>query len=324
MSVKTYLNENGSIVQTGSDNPNNAAPSEGSSFAVIANAALSPESITQADASGALVQTTYSSPSVCVSSAPAVPAQMQETTTVMIPTDLPEGCSLLLGEDNSQYVTVPQDGQTYAIPIAEFQAMQQGRTLTFQGMDSQTIVMQAPSTALVQNNGSVAAAQNLPALAANTNNHPNAQQNAPQDKIVESHVVKTIQTTTSQPPAKWGMAVGQQDPLRPSFTKALTPKITTERKFKPIKVDNWGIFLLSRLQSYFQKKEFCDLTIRFPTRNAQIKVHRLMVNACTDFFLQLEQESKSNPAHEPNIIDMPTNFTPETVAPIIKFMSNFQ
>ena len=318
----SFVNENGSIValQTGSDNPNDAAPSEGSTFVTIAKAALSPESITQADASGALVQTTYSSPSVCVSSAPGVPAQMQETTTVMIPTDLPEGCSLLLGEDNSQYVTVPQDGQTYAIPIAEFQAMQQGRTLTFQGMDSQTIVMQAPNTALVQNNGSVATTQNLQALAANTNNHPDAQQNAPQDKIVESHVVKTIQTSTSQPPAKWGMAAGQQDPLRPSFTKALTPKIPTERKFKPIKVDNWGIFLLSRLQSYFQKKEFCDLTIRFPTRNAQIKVHRLMVNACTDFFLQLEQESKSNPAHEPNIIDMPTNFTPETVAPIIKFM----
>ena len=318
----SFVNENGSIValQTGSDNPNNAAPSEGSTFVTIANAALSPESTTQADASGALVQTTYSSPSACVSSAPGVPAQMQETTTVMIPTDLPEGCSLLLGEDNSQYVTVPQDGQTYAIPIAEFQAMQQGRTLTFQGMDSQTIVMQAPNTALVQNNGSVATTQNLQAVAANTNNHPEAQQNAPQDKIVESHVVKTIQTSTSQPPAKWGMAVGQQDPLRPSFTKALTPKITTERKFKPIKVDNWGIFLLSRLQSYFQKKEFCDLTIRFPTRNAQIKVHRLMVNACTDFFLQLEQESKSSPTHEPNIIDMPTNFTPETVAPIIKFM----
>ena len=40
------------------------------------------------------------------------------------------------------------------------------------------------------------------------------------------------------------------------------------RKYKPIKVDNWGIFLLSRLQTYFQKKEYTDLTLRFPEKNA--------------------------------------------------------
>jgi hypothetical protein len=48
------------------------------------------------------------------------------------------------------------------------------------------------------------------------------------------------------------------------------------KTFKPIRVDNWGIFLLNRLQNYFQKKEHCDLTIRFPTKNAQIKVHMLV------------------------------------------------
>ena len=42
--------------------------------------------------------------------------------------------------------------------------------------------------------------------------------------------------------------------------------------YKPIRVDNWGIFVLNRLQSFFSKKEYCDLTLRFPARNAQIKV----------------------------------------------------
>ena len=62
--------------------------------------------------------------------------------------------------------------------------------------------------------------------------------------------------------------------------------------FRPIKVDNWGIFLLTRLQNYFQKKELCDLTIRFPQRNAQIKVHKLVVNACTEYFSGAEKEGR--------------------------------
>ena len=47
---------------------------------------------------------------------------------------------------------------------------------------------------------------------------------------------------------------------------------TPKKNFQPIRVDNWGIFLLSRLQNYFTKKELCDLTLRFPAQNAQIKV----------------------------------------------------
>ena len=91
---------------------------------------------------------------------------------------------------------------------------------------------------------------------------------------------------------------------------------TRKRNYKPIRVDNWGIFLLSRLQTYFQKKEYCDLTLRFPSKNAQIKVHKLILNACTDFFSQIEKEGKV----KDSAIDMPANFTPEAVAPIIRFM----
>ena len=32
------------------------------------------------------------------------------------------------------------------------------------------------------------------------------------------------------------------------------------------------------------------MNLRFPARNAQIKVHKLVVNACTDYFLHLERD----------------------------------
>ena len=317
------VQEAGSIIplQDGVESQNDdsiISSQEGTAFVTIANAVVSPESMAPVEATSSMSSTTFSSSAVTLPTVMQPPGQ--ETTTVVIPPNLPEGCSLLIGEDNAQYVTVPQDGQTYAIPISEFQAMQQGRTLTFQGMDSQTIIMQAPNTALVQN---TSVNEPNPQTLTDTTCEPSAGIQTLADTASESQLVKTVSVPNSHNPIKWGIAAGTQDHLRPSFTKAVpTPSPAAERKFKPIKVDNWGIFLLSRLQSYFQKKEFCDLTIRFPSRNAQIKVHRLMVNACTDFFLQLEQEAKNNPTttDEPGVIDMPSDFTPETVAPIIKFM----
>ena len=88
------------------------------------------------------------------------------------------------------------------------------------------------------------------------------------------------------------------------------------KPFKPIRVDNWGIFLLNRLQSYFQKREFCDLTIRFPSKNAQIKVHSLVVNSCTDFFAKMEREGRV----VDGVLNLPEEFGPDSVAPIIRFM----
>lgn len=70
------------------------------------------------------------------------------------------------------------------------------------------------------------------------------------------------------------------------------------------------------MQAYFQKKEYCDLTLRFPTRNAQIKVHKLVVNACTDFFSKAED----NGHIMDGFFDMPAFFLPEMVAPVVKFM----
>ena len=89
-----------------------------------------------------------------------------------------------------------------------------------------------------------------------------------------------------------------------------------KENYKTIRVENWGIFLLSRLTSYFQKKEYCDLILRFPDRNAQIKVHKLVVNACTEWFVQKEREGRIIEG----VLDMPPELTPEAVAPIIRFM----
>ena len=107
-------------------------------------------------------------------------------------------------------------------------------------------------------------------------------------------------------------------PQRQFFTSSLSPSDSAadSKPFKPIRVDNWGIFLLNRLQSYFQKREFCDLTIRFPSKNAQIKVHSLVVNSCTDFFAKMEREGRIMDG----VLNLPEEFGPDSVAPIIRFM----
>ena len=50
-------------------------------------------------------------------------------TTVL---SLPEGASMMIGEDGEQYVTIAQDGQTYAIPLTDYQTVQPGGTITIQ------------------------------------------------------------------------------------------------------------------------------------------------------------------------------------------------
>ena len=42
---------------------------------------------------------------------------------------LPEGYSVMFGEDGQQYVTVVQDDQTYAFPAEEFHQMQQASVI---------------------------------------------------------------------------------------------------------------------------------------------------------------------------------------------------
>ena len=135
------------------------------------------------------------------------------------------------------------------------------------------------------------------------------QQATPTSQVRVSDVKQEqVQISPQKSSIKW------QSPnvtARPWVGSTLEP-----RKFKPIKVDNWGIFLLSRLQAYFQKKEYTDMTLRFPSKNAQIKVHKLVVNACTDYFIKANDLGLINDG----IYDMPSTLLPEYVAPIIRFM----
>ena len=57
-----------------------------------------------------------------------VPAASNEAATVL---SLPEGSSMMI-HDGEEYVTIVQDGQTYAIPLSEYQNMQPGGTITIQ------------------------------------------------------------------------------------------------------------------------------------------------------------------------------------------------
>ncbi|XP_068153866.1 centrosome-associated zinc finger protein Cp190 [Drosophila tropicalis] len=84
---------------------------------------------------------------------------------------------------------------------------------------------------------------------------------------------------------------------------------------KSVKVDNWGVFFLQKLQNFFNKTDYCDLTLQFRD-NSQLKVHRLVLSACTDYFNVLEQTCE--------IIDdaliMPNEFQADVVVPIVNFM----
>ena len=74
---------------------------------------------------------------------PGSVAMTPEGATVL---SLPEGSSMMIGEDGEQYVTIQQDGQTYAIPLSEYQSMQPGGTITIQvSVNHQTIFLQTLS-----------------------------------------------------------------------------------------------------------------------------------------------------------------------------------
>ncbi|XP_059479648.1 centrosome-associated zinc finger protein CP190 isoform X2 [Neocloeon triangulifer] len=85
---------------------------------------------------------------------------------------------------------------------------------------------------------------------------------------------------------------------------------------RQVKVDNWGPFFLQRLQHFFNKSDFCDLTLLFAS-DVKVQVHSLVLNSCTDYFQQLE---KKNGLNADNCLVMPTDLTSELVLPIIKFM----
>lgn len=241
-------------------------------------------------------------------------------------------------QQQQQYITIIQDGQTYAIPAADYNAMmaQQGVAPPSSGASSSVsgdpVVTNKDSVPGVEV-ASISSSGAAPVVQGITQSDENKSAQKKETKVLTpikpatyGKAMKNIQpapASLSSPIKKQNVFSGeasQRKHLYPTIQEVIQnlpqQSETPKRNYKPIRVDNWGIFLLSRLQTYFQKKEYCDLTLRFPTKNAQIKVHKLILNACTDFFSQFEKEGKV----KDNAIDMPANFTPETVAPIIRFM----
>lgn len=84
---------------------------------------------------------------------------------------------------------------------------------------------------------------------------------------------------------------------------------------KSVKVDNWGVFFLQKLQNFFNKTDYCDLTLQFKD-NSQLKVHRLVLSACTDFFNVLETKYIVTD----DILIMPKDLQADVVVPIVNFM----
>ncbi|KAJ9594053.1 hypothetical protein L9F63_014530 [Diploptera punctata] len=89
----------------------------------------------------------------------------------------------------------------------------------------------------------------------------------------------------------------------------------SEGTIKQVKVDNWGIFFLQRLQQLFIRSERCDLVLQFATKE-RIKVHRLVLNVCTEYFQLLEKQGFVNG----EILNMPSDLQSDVVIPIINFM----
>lgn len=84
---------------------------------------------------------------------------------------------------------------------------------------------------------------------------------------------------------------------------------------KQVKVDNWGVFFLQRLKHFFNSTDYCDLTLQFRDY-AQLKVHRLVLSACTKYFELLEQTCE---VYDDCLI-MPDDLQADVVVPIINFM----
>lgn len=84
---------------------------------------------------------------------------------------------------------------------------------------------------------------------------------------------------------------------------------------KLVKVDNWGIYFLQRLKNFFNRTDYCDLTLQFQDK-AQLKVHRLVLSACTEYFEVLERTCEM---YEDCLV-MPDDLQADVVVPIINFM----
>lgn len=84
-------------------------------------------------------------------------------------------------------------------------------------------------------------------------------------------------------------------------------------KPRQLKIDNWGIFVLQKLESFYTRGDLCDLTLRF-NDGKEIAVHKALLMGCTDYFKCLPTSSSGK------VLQMPDSLRHEFVLPIINFM----
>ncbi|KAG8262025.1 hypothetical protein J6590_061757 [Homalodisca vitripennis] len=89
--------------------------------------------------------------------------------------------------------------------------------------------------------------------------------------------------------------------------------VTETKEKKNLKLGNWQVFLLEKLNQLYTKGDLCDVTLKFGD-NTSIKAHKLVLSACTNFFDHL-------PATSPGIVlHMPKSMKEQHVRSIINFM----
>lgn len=78
-----------------------------------------------------------------------------------------------------------------------------------------------------------------------------------------------------------------------------------------LKIDNWGNFFMQRLNNLAKKDDYCDYTIR-STSNESFKVHRVVLNTCSDYFVSHPNTDTS--------MTMPAHLDFNAVKSVIMFM----
>lgn len=86
-----------------------------------------------------------------------------------------------------------------------------------------------------------------------------------------------------------------------------------------VKIDNWGRFFLQRLHHFYRNKCHCDLTLLFSSLDSikSVKVHRVVLYACTDYFETLD--IRADEEHG-DFLELSKEMHPDVVMPIISFM----
>ncbi len=88
--------------------------------------------------------------------------------------------------------------------------------------------------------------------------------------------------------------------------------------FRPIRIDNWGVFLLQKLHNFYRREEACDLELVLSSggRGAKsVRVHSSVLHVCTDYF-KIELERQKTPGR----VTLPESVSADSLMPIVQFL----